>query len=269
MKTLRTALATGRPLLGLCNMYPAPGMLERIAADWDWVWIDGQHGEMGYQDLLAAVRACNLADVPAIVRVPGHEFGSIGLALDMGSSGVLVPVVDNVAEALDVVKAAKFPPFGGRSYGGRRPIDRQGRLYADSANEDTLLICQIESPEAVENADRIAAIPGVDGLFIGPDDLLLRRGRKMDEPRTPELLTPDMDRVIRACQKHGKIGCMVGMGDDMLKLCLSMGYQMVVAGGDVPFLANGSRQAAADARRIVADLAASTAGRTAPAPASP
>ena len=253
MISLRPALATGRPLFGLCHMFPQPGLLERIAGDWDWVWIDGQHGLMGYQDMLAAVRACDLVGVPSIVRVPGHDFGSIGLALDMGASGVLVPVVDTVEEAREVVKAAKFPPLGGRSYGGRRPVDRQGRLYVETANVETLLICQIESPEAVEHADAIAAVPGVDGLFLGPDDLLLRRGCKMDTPRTPELLRSDMERVINACKKHGKIGCMVGTGsEEMMRFCLAMGYQMVVGGADVAFLAAGSRHASTEARRIAA-----------------
>jgi len=251
MKSLRPALKTGSPQLGMCIMYPAPGIIERIGPDWDWVWVDGQHGELGYQDTLAIVRACDLVGKPAMVRVPSHEFGGIGLALDMGAAGVIVPVVDTPEQAKSVVKAAKFPPLGGRSYGGRRPIDLHGRLFSDTANEDTLCICQIESPEAIENADKIAAVPGVDALFLGPDDGMLRRGVKMNAPRNKETLGKDMEAVMNACRKHGKIGVAVGMAAEMLKVCLSYGYHMIVSGGDVPFLANTSKSTSAEAREIV------------------
>lgn len=251
MKAFRDELKNG-PKLGLCIMYPAPGVVERIGPDWDWIWVDGQHGELSYNDTLAIVRACDHAHRPAFVRVPGHEAGPVSLALDMGAAGVIVPCVDTVDQAKALVKAAKLPPLGNRSYGGRRPIDLHGRLYSDTANTDTMLVCQIESPEAVANADAIAALPGVDALFLGPDDVLLRRGRPMNAPRTRELLAPDMKAVIEACRRHGKFGFMVGIGAEMLGLCLEFGYDMIVGGGDVAFLANGSKQAAAEARAKVA-----------------
>lgn len=257
MSSFRDALKQSGVQLGLCVMYPSAGVLERIGADWDWVWIDGQHGELGYQDQLALVRACSLVQRPAFVRVPWLEAGHIGLALDMGAQGIIVPCVDTPAEALKAVHAAKFPPLGKRSYGGRRPIDLQGRLYSNTANEDVMLVIQLETPEALENADAIAAIPGVDALFLGPDDILLRRGIAMDVPRTKELLRRDMETVITACHKHGKVGVMVGMSPEILELCATLGYGMVVAGGDVGFLAAGSKKAAIDARALLKGLKAS------------
>jgi 4-hydroxy-2-oxoheptanedioate aldolase len=258
MASFRTRLQGGVPQLGLCIMYPAPGVVERIAPDWDWIWLDGQHGQIGYSEMLALVRACHLVDRAAFVRVPGHEAGPIGLALDMGAAGVIVPCVDTPAQAGAVARAAKFPPLGNRSYGGRRPIDFQGRMYAHTANEDTLLVVQIESPEAIANVEQIAAVPGVDALFLGPDDIMLRRGFAMDAPRSKETLGPDMQAVIGACQKHGKIPVMVGFGAEMLGLCVEMGFQMIVSGGDVPFLANSSKEAAREAReRVKRAMAAS------------
>ena len=266
MTSLRKMLDAppGRPLLGLSVMYPSPGAVERIGPDWDWMWLDGQHGEMGYEQVLALVRACDLIGRPAVVRVPGHDFGAIGKTLDMGAAAVITPVVDTVEQAQAVVNAAKFPPLGKRSYGGRRPIDFQGRNYSDTANRDTLLIAQIESPQAVDNSDAIAAVEGVDALFLGPDDLMLRRGYSMTSPRSKETLGKDMEVVIRACQKHGKVGVMVGVGEEMLKLCLSMGFQMIVSGGDVGFLAGGSKQASGDARAVIAGEAKKAAPESAP-----
>lgn len=251
MSSFDDGLKRGAVQLGLCVMYPSPGAVERIGGDWDWIWIDGQHGQLGYQDTLALVRACSLIQRPAFVRVPWLEAGHIGLALDMGAQGIIVPCVDTPEQARKAVDAAKFPPLGKRSYGGRRPIDLQGRLYSNTANEEVRLILQLETPEALDNAERIAAIPGVDGLFLGPDDIMLRRGYAMDAPRNPESLGKDMETVMQACRRHGKIGVMVGMGPDIMGLCVSLGFQMIVGGGDVAFLATTSKQAAATSRAAI------------------
>lgn len=149
------------------------------------------------------------------------------------------------------VRAAKFPPIGGRSYGGRRAIDRQGRNYSSTANQDVLLVVQIESPEAIDNVDAIAATEGVDALFLGPDDILLRRGVSPAAPRSQDMLARDMAVVANTCKKHNKFSVMVGVGAAMLNACLEYGYNMIVVGGDVSFLANGSTQASADARAVI------------------
>jgi 4-hydroxy-2-oxoheptanedioate aldolase len=252
-------LEENRPLLGLSVMYPSPGAVERIGGDWDWIWIDGQHGELGYSETLALVRACDLVQRPAVVRVPGHEYGPIGKVLDMGAAGVIVPGVDTPDQARAVVEAAKFPPTGKRSYGGRRPIDFNGRNYSDSANHDVLMIAQIESVEAIDNVEAIAAVAGVDALFLGPDDLMLRRGHSMTAAKSKETLGGDMEAVASACRKHGKVGVMVGVGEEMLRLCLSMNFQMIVSGSDVGFLAGGSKQASGEARKIIGSAQAPTA----------
>jgi len=245
------ALSSGVPQLGYCVCYPSPGVVERVGPDWDWYWLDGQHGQLGYDQMLALVRACDLVSRPAFVRVPGHEPCNIGLALDMGATGVIVPCVDTPEEARAIVNAAKFPPLGKRSYGGRRPIDREGRGYSDQANSETLLIIQIETPTGIENVREIASLPGVDGLFLGPDDIMLRRCHPMSAPRSKETLGEDMHAVVTACKEVGIYSVMVGVGGEMLDLCLDMGFHMIVACGDVPSLANTSRIASDDARARV------------------
>lgn len=234
-------------------MYPSPGSVERIGGDWDWIWVDGQHGQLGYTEMLSIVRACDLIQRPAFVRVPGHDAGTIGLALDTGAAGVIVPQVHTVAQARAVVQAAKFPPLGDRSYGGRRPIDRAGRGYSDDANAAVRLIVQIESPEALDQAEAIAAVPGVDALFLGPDDIVLRTGGSMTAPRPPEVLAGFMEKMALACHNHGKIPVTVGMGEGILELCCALRYGMIVAGGDVAFLATGSKAASEAARKRVVE----------------
>jgi 4-hydroxy-2-oxoheptanedioate aldolase len=261
MTSLAKMLSGGKPLLGLSVMYPSAGAVERIGPDWDWIWIDGQHGEMGYEQTLGLVRACDLIQRPAVVRVPGHDFGAIGKALDMGAAAVIVPVVDTPEQARAAVDAAKFPPLGRRSYGGRRPIDQLGRTYSDTANDDVLLIAQIESPQAIENVDAIASVKGVNALFLGPDDLMLRRGFSMTHPKSKEALGKDMEAVSGACRRHHKIAVMVGVGEEMLRLCLSSGFQMIVSGSDVGFLAGGSKKTSAEARAVIDNTAPGEAPR--------
>lgn len=229
-------------LLGLSVSYPAPGIIERIGPDWDWLWLDGQHGQLAdYGTMLAMVRACHGIGRPAFVRVPGHEPSWIGLALDMAAAAVIVPQIDTVEQALGAVRAAKFPPLGNRSFGGRRPIDLQGRSYVGAANTATQLICQIESPEALRNAGDIAAIPGVDGLFLGPDDLSLRSGGL-------DRLGEAIVEISTACKRNGKLSICVGTSAETIAHCQASGVTHLVGGSDVGFLAGGSRTASAQLR---------------------
>ncbi len=239
------------PKIGLCVMYPSPGTIERIGADWDWLWIDGQHGDLDYRDIQALVRAGDLVGCPSFVRVPGQDPAWVGRVLDIAAAGVIVPMIESPEEAQAMVRAAKFPPLGNRSYGGRRPIDRFGRGYYETSNTGTTLLLQIESPGAAEQADAIAAVPGVDGLFLGMDDYALRSGLGVDEPKTRERVGRAYDLAAAACRKHGKMLCAVGVGEIAMKLCLESRCDLIVAGGDVGFLASGSKAASAAAREAI------------------
>lgn len=257
-KGFQASLAAG-PQLGLCIMYPAPGIIERIGLDWDWLWIDGQHGELGYGDVLAAVRAGDLVGRPSIVRVPGHEAGAIGKVLDTAATGVMVPMVDNAEQAKRIVSAAKFPPLGSRSYGGRRPVDRMGRGYANRGEAQPLLVCQIETPEGLANADAIAAVEGVDVLFFGPDDMALRQGMPMDAPRPEGCFDDAHSQVAHAARSHGKHAGGVFRTPATLRFAVEIGYRLIVAAADVLFLAEGSRQCSETLHNLRLDLTRSGA----------
>ncbi len=239
--SLRKKMKSGSLLLGLSLMYPSPGVVERIGLDWDWVWIDGQHGEHSYESILACVRACDYARTAPIVRVPGHEYGMIGQALDMCAAGVMVPMVDSAEEAKTIVQSAKYSPLGERSYGGRRTIDLYGRGYAHTANEDTLLIVQIETKKGLSNVEEIAAIPGVDVLFFSPDDMAMQESMPMDKPRKPDVFKDAMARLALAAINVGKFAGTIATSPELLEIAIKMGYQMCTATADVALLANGSK----------------------------
>jgi 4-hydroxy-2-oxoheptanedioate aldolase len=238
-KSFKEALEK-RPLPGFLSMYPAPGIIERIGPDWDWCWIDTQHGEWGIDNAVQGVRACNLVGIFSLVRVPGKDAGTIGKILDTACHAIMVPMVENKEQAESVVEAARFAPLGHRSYGGRRPIDLFGRAYSHTDRPQPLVVCQIESPEAVAQCDAIASTPGVDALFFGPDDMALASGMPMDQSRPDDYFKAELITVANAAARHGKIaGGVFSLSG--LKQAVDWGYHLVVCCGDVPLLAQNSQ----------------------------
>lgn len=241
MKSSLKQAIENKPQLGMFCFYPAPGIIERIGTDWDWILIDGQHGEMDYADILAAVRACDLIGRHSVVRAPGHEAGAVGKILDTGADGVMAPMVDSAEQAALLVQAAKFPPMGRRSFGGRRPIDLYGRGYAQGDRPQPLLICQIETRTALEHVREIAATPGVDAVLFGPDDAALCDGLNMDQPRPEGYFDDALKRVAEAAQKNGIIAGGVFVNPSDLRKALAWGYRLIAATADAALLAAGSK----------------------------
>ena len=251
-----------KPQLGFCSMYPAPGIIERIGQNWDWCWIDAQHGQWGLDSTIDAVRACGWAEVFSLVRTPSLDPGVIGKLLDTACHALMAPMVDTPEIAGQVVRAAHFAPLGQRSYGGRRPIDLMGRAYAHPENPQPLLICQIETPCAMDHLDGIAATPGVDGLFFGPDDMSLARGMPMDQPRPEGCYDAEMAAVAEAAKRHGKIAGGIFNTPTTLQRALKLGYRLIVGSGDVPLLSTHSAAAAKQLHGVLADPTSSDNSQT-------
>ncbi len=238
---LRKALEDGDVLLGLLNNYPSAAIIESIGALWDFVWIDGQHGQFSYDSALAAVRMADLAGVDSVLRVPGHEDGVIGLYADMFPSALMVPMVNNAEDAAAVVSASRFPPLGNRSYGGRRPIDVVDRNYYQ--NHEPLLVVQIETPQAVDNAADIAATEGVDVVFLGTDDLKIQMGLPVNTPTLESKPILDaLAHVAKVAKDAGKAAGCVAPHPDLFKRSVELGYQLVMGGSDRAFLCDASRE---------------------------
>lgn len=234
-------------------MYPAPGVIERIGPQWDWLWIDAQHGDMDYRETANLVKASHWVQKPGLVRIPSHDPGWVGKILDLGAAGIIVPLMESLEEAKRMVQAAKFPPLGNRSYGGRRIIDLLGRSYYKTANKQTRLILQVESSNACSLAEELAGIEGVDGLFLGPDDLLIRNGLDVDAPKNQENIGLAMRTVAEACHKHNKLSVCVGIGEPSLQMASEYRYDLVVGGSDVGFLATGSLEQSGKMKTWFAD----------------
>src|SRR5206468_7835530 len=132
-----------------------------------------QHGLIDEAAMRGMVQAAAIRDTPVLVRVPWNEPGAIMRALDAGAEGVIVPMVNTVAEARAAAGASRYPPLGYRSWGPLRSGMAQRDFNPALGNEQVLCLVMIETHEAVENVDAILEVPGVDGVFVGPNDLAI------------------------------------------------------------------------------------------------
>jgi len=238
-------LSAGKVVLGLTNMYPASGILEGMCQGWDFVWLDGQHGEHDYRSLLHAVQCADRMGIDAMIRVPSHERGVLGMYADLAPAAIMVPMVDNAKQALAVAENLRFPPQGKRSYGGRRVIDRNGRNFFQE--QKLLVVAQIETVQAIEEASQIIAVEGIDVLFYSPDDLKLSLGIEVNTPLDghPKLLEA-LETVGNAAKAAGKYCGVPARSPELAVKCKSLGYQLIGGGNDAMFLRTSAVKALED-----------------------
>ena len=245
-------IRAGQVVLGLGYMYPASGMIEGMCRNWDFVWIDGQHGQISYDSALHAVQAADAMGIESVLRVPGHEFGIVGPFADLAPSAIMVPMVNNAHQARNVVSHLRFPPLGIRSFGGRRVIDLDGRDYY--RDRELMVIAQIETLEAVEHAESIINTEGIDMLFFGPDDMKVRMDIQVDTPYTDnKLLREAMAKVAAAARAAGKSCGNVAATAETLRMSVDMGYQLIIGGSDAGFLRTASARTLAELRKVIDD----------------
>jgi 2-keto-3-deoxy-L-rhamnonate aldolase RhmA len=246
-------LRQGKTMLGVCNMYPAAGIIEGMGKGWDFVWIDGQHGQLGYDAIANAVRAADLIGVDSLVRVPDQSRGVLGMVADLKPSAIMVPMTETAEQARHIVEAVRFPPLGKRSFGGRRVIDLGGREYL--RGQEILLVLQIETLAGLEAVEQVAGVDGFECLFFGPDDMKMQLGLPVDTAvEQSKELREAMSRIARAAAKAGKIcGCVAG-NLESLKTAVSLGYRFLVGGADSGFLRAAAGQTLTQFRSYLASV---------------
>ncbi len=240
---LKRRLAEGRPALGCWLGMASPIAAEIVGlAGFDCAVIDHEHGPGSLGDGLALLQALSGTGCTGIMRVPANDPVYIKRALDIGVEGIMVPSVNSVEEARAAVAACRYPPAGvrGAAYGLVRAADYGlcGERYRDGCADELLVICQIESAAAVEAIPGIAAVEGVDALFVGPYDLSGSIGRlgRFDDPEVRALL----DRAERAILDSGKPYGTIPVKGRPMESLLAAGCRLVVAGSDVGFLRGGA-----------------------------
>ncbi|MFK7895227.1 MAG: HpcH/HpaI aldolase/citrate lyase family protein [Myxococcota bacterium] len=232
--------AAGETTLGAWCMMPGALGVEAIGPlGFDWVLIDMQHGCMEYEGALDMIRAADRAGISPIVRVPWNEPGIIGRMLDAGAMGILVPMIQDADDARRMVDACLYPPAGRRSFGPIRVNTRDGLGYFATANERVAVIPMIETAEALENVDEIAAVPGVDALFVGPFDLSIALGLPPGDNDGKPVFDEAVARVLAATRKHRKAAAVLSNAA-VAPLRVEQGFQMVSVTTDVNALAGAS-----------------------------
>src|SRR5436190_8263605 len=176
----KNELRSGAPKLGLFLNSHSPTIAEQLAhSGYDWLLVDTQHGPMGNEKLSAMLSGIASGGAKSLVRVEGyHDRGGIQQALDLGADGVLVPYINTADEARQAVSCARYPTAGTRSvYFPQRSTNKAGLLgYVGNANANVIVALQVETAACIENIEEIAAVPGVDILFLGQNDLCMSMG---------------------------------------------------------------------------------------------
>ncbi|HYF37854.1 MAG TPA: aldolase/citrate lyase family protein [Prosthecobacter sp.] len=228
---------------------------------YDGIWMESEHRAWAPVEIEAAIARHHAADIDCCWRPPTKEKNALYRLLEDGATGLMIPHVSTPEEAERLVQAIKFPPLGDRGFdGGGRDADYwvgAPKDYIDQANLETFLVVQIETPQALKNASAIAAVPGVDVLFLGPGDMSLRLGctAAVNDPRMLEV----QQEIAAAARRHGKAwGRPVGTADDA-RAIMDLGAQFIAYGSEFGGIYQHLANCCADFDRILSE---------APSPAS-
>ncbi|MBI3977994.1 MAG: 2-dehydro-3-deoxyglucarate aldolase [Chloroflexi bacterium] len=253
--TTKRLLQEGKPAFGTWLSFASIGVAEAMAtAGWDWIVVDTEHGATGIETLAGMLSAiAHSASVP-MCRVPWNDPQAIKRTLDAGALGIVVPMVNSAEDAAAAVRAARYPPLGIRSAGGGRWRYWAGSDYSQRANEEILVVVQIEHIDAVRRADEILSVPGVDAGFVGPSDLAWSMGLL---PNGPGMGSPPHEEAIAAVAAAGRrTGTPVGihaLSAEEAARRAGEGFQFIACRTEASMMLSA---AAADLKTIRAGVAA-------------
>jgi 4-hydroxy-2-oxoheptanedioate aldolase len=227
--------------MGLFLNAHSPTVAEQLAhSGYDWLLVDTQHGPMDHERLSAMLCGIASGGAKSLVRVEGyHDRGGIQQALDLGADGVLVPYINTADEARQAVSCARYPTLGTRSvYFPQRSMNKAGLLgYAGNANSNLTVALQVETASCIDNIAEIAAVPGVDILFLGQNDLCMSMGL-YEKYEFPHMYTsPELDAATKSLVEHArKNNVILGLflfGTSRVGEFLEKGFTFISIGNDL------------------------------------
>ena len=221
------------------------------ACGYDWLFLDLEHNSMDLDMAVQVSVAALGAGIAPIVRVPARQLWMATRVLDGGALGIVMPHVDTPEEAKAIAAALRYPPHGHRSVAGGLPhLNYEKHPLGETCaaiDAATMVIVMLETPRAIENADAIAAVPGIDSLLIGTNDLAMELG--IPGGFADERIVAAYQTVVDACKKHGKHAGVGGIADQaLLKRYIEMGVRLVLPGSDLAFLQSAASATAATMR---------------------
>jgi 4-hydroxy-2-oxoheptanedioate aldolase len=240
VNTAKQRMLAGKPALGAAVALGAPLAAELFSFEgFDFVLVDNQHGVWDETSSAAAFHHTCLGPAIPMARVRQNDFAAIGQLLDRGALGIVVPLVNSAQDARAAAHAMRYPPRGGRSMG---PLGARlhGPDYLQRANDEVFLAVQIESIRAVEHAEEIMAVDGVDGCWIGPADLAASMGVDPNTAEGARAREEAILRVLQACRKAGKIpGIAAGLDG---RHWIELGCLFVTVASDAAYITSNSPQ---------------------------
>lgn len=240
---LKTTWADGGSTLGLWLATANPVAAEQLGdLGFDYINIDLQHGLIDYAEALRLLQAMQGSAATLTCRVPWNEPGIIGKVLDAGAMGVIVPMVNTVAQAEAAVAACRYAPAGSRSFGPTRAGRVLGRNYASEANGKIACIPMIETAEALSNLDDILNVPGIDAVYIGPADLSISLGLPPASNNPDALFQDALAQVVSACQQRGIVPGIHSV-PEWAPTRLEQGFRMVTIISELQAVGDGARAA--------------------------
>jgi 2-keto-3-deoxy-L-rhamnonate aldolase RhmA len=223
------------------------------AAGFESMYVDMEHSQVSFEDTSQMCLAACLAGITPLVRVPSHAHYDISRVLDGGAAGVIIPHVDNAAEAKACVEACRFPPQGKRSVAGSGAVLGYASLPAAETNrvlnENIIVIPMLETPQAIQNADEIAAVDGIDMLLVGTNDLMAEMGipGELDNPKVREAYAT----VAAACKKHKRFLGIGGIKNGAILTDIrAMGATFLLGSNDEALLAAAAKSESKSLREI-------------------
>jgi 4-hydroxy-2-oxoheptanedioate aldolase len=257
-KEFKSQLREGRPKMGLFVNSHSPTVAEQLASSgYDWLLVDTQHGPMGNETLSGMLAGISIGGAKSMVRVGGYDDRpGIQQALDMGSDGVLVPYINNAAEARQAVSCVRYPTAGTRSvYFPQRSMNAKGLLgYAGAWNDNAICALQVETADCIKNIEEIAAVPGVDILFLGQNDLCMSMGL-YEKYKFPEMYTsPELGQattaLINAAKKNNVILGLFLFGTARVGEFLEKDFRFISIGNDLHHVLTQSAAYVQDMEKI-------------------
>jgi 4-hydroxy-2-oxoheptanedioate aldolase len=222
----------------------SPTTVVRLARlGFDWVCLDTQHGGYSRTEIIEVARSFPLGNADLVVRVPSCDFAAIGAALDAGARAVIVPQIESAAEAERALAATFYPPIGARSWGQLGRMWDGTTLTAEEANTSTRCAVMIESASGLAHVEEIAAVDGVDQLFVGPYDLSLSLGTTVQALLDDDSEGNPLARIVETAAAHGRVVGGFAGTPDLVKRFRERGISCVAVATDLWITAEGARAA--------------------------
>lgn len=247
--TLRHLKKAGQPIVNAWLSIGAPYAAEAIGHQgFDAATVDCQHGMIGFDVAIAMLQALSSTPAIPLVRPSGLNPAEIMRFLDAGSYGIICPMISTPEDAAALVKACRYPPAGERSFGPARGILYGGADYLDGANAEIVVLAMIETAQGLDNVDAILGVEGLDGIYIGPNDLSLALGRRpANEPDDP-LVVDAIEHVRARTAAQGLISGIFCSNGAAAAARISEGFDLVTPGNDAALLRATMAQAVAATR---------------------